>query len=960
MKHSDEIKHLIPDDTLCLSATTDSSGKITSIESIPIKEASDLNEIGANIIMNTVLTKSYGIDIVELASDFVESTQNALILLSPVLKACDWDNATIKDNSVSPSVTVPVLDYISNKFKIYNSDIFIDTIYEKLRNAVVSMQYDYRNNYCHVYLDGETNLMINVLAVVIGSNDTFMDIKIGEDQLINIPIDLENFNNTMTFLGNYLVDKGYVDESLRDNFTIGGFYEYLLNPVTGATGSAWDNNIGFNNNGEFKYVHLFVNKIARSDSTRWQPLIIVTKKQIKGDVQFDSSTVSYKSNSVPAYYPHLIDKATNQENMNKEYLAFSSRDMGRYPGSLVYCVDYPMETTSQIWSDGQLLYGCDATYNVYVYASDIGGAGGSVNRLELTSYIKFPVAPNGLIDYEVSTYGLNNQLIEESASLHQPTIDQITAQNLEDNNISLICTGREGLDIYLTLTNVSSVLKPSVMPFDTSSDLKIAAVDPILNVLLNDPNTTTTDFEHTNRADWRALWLTNITLKYNSHLPLNVGMGTVYGLTPELLQDFSKMLWLAEGSNPFDALWDTIEHWGLKNPMDFLVSLKRLPYNLIPNVDYKTVKQGTTDLTYFNYDSTVPLRIGSISPEKSTAANPQPRGYQLISPVHEITFLLKGDNKVRLHDNFTDYEPYVKTMIYLPFVGDREINPAFVMKQDLMVKYRISNITGDFIVTVSSFNEFINDYNTNGAIPPSEQTYTEGAPILKESGNLAVECLLSSQNADVKGVINGITKTISSCLGSYTKSSQSMGSSGINKSSTSNRFNTSSSTNTTGTGLSHTYTSNIGNTKGDYINNFSNDMASKMSQLSSAVDFGGVFSGVVDTGMSLLSGGPVNVNGVSGEDAAWLMVRVPYITLSYNPPIEDMIYYSAFDKTIGQTTQRGLQIKDMTPDYHEIQSVKLEGINCTNQERQMIYNILMAGFYNGKSLKAHSHLNLDE
>ena len=97
------------------------------------------------------------------------------------------------------------------------------------------------------------------------------------------------------------------------------------------------------------------------------------------------------------------------------------------------------------------------------------------------------------------------------------------------------------------------------------------------------------------------------------------------------------------------------------------------------------------------------------------------------------------------------------------------------------------------------------------------------------------------------------------------------------------------------------------------------DVVSKNSNVS----FGGVASGIINTGISLLAGQPVNHNIFQGNDIKYLGLRTPYIMISYNPPIDDMNPGTIYDKTIGHATSHGQQIKEMSGDYHEISSVKL-------------------------------------
>lgn len=924
---------LLPDNTIYFDATIDSTGNIASLDKIPITDAADLVVIGSNLVLNTVLSRCYGIDIAGLVKDFdVTANDPRIVNLSPILKKCDWENATIIDSSTTPSTTYTALQYISNKFKIYSSNAFIDALYKKLTNAVIGMQYDYVNNYTHVHLDGDTNLMINVLAVIIGSNQNFTKVPVGEDttQIVNIPIDLENVNGFFTQVGNILCDLGCIAESKHDNFTIGDYCQFVLTPREEVAINMWTQ--GFNYNGLYRYGHLFVFYNTDAGVRRWSFALIITRCEIQTPVTFtfkDSMTNAYnnrKFNGYLGFIPNLYEVETGIS-QSKNYLLFNG------PLSNIsnnHRIDYEMGANLDPFvtgAGGIIGVNTGETGRTYGIGGDATYGGGSgPDQLELNvspgAYVQIPIA-GGIThsDAEITSPMVNNKYATGGIyRLPAPAIDSATAQNLAANNIGLVCTGKESLDIYFTFENVNPSLFPSNYPFDTRNTLKIGAVNPLLNVLINDPNTDATEFEEFTRGEWYSLWVNGITLKYNENFPTTLGAGLVYYLDKTCLRSVLKDMWDTK-------IGTALKRWSFEGPIDYILYLIQLPYTFIKNVDYQTGPDSKTSNVFFNPDGTIPIAYGNLCPIKGVDDDGDlyygaSSGYYICSPIHEITFTLTGKNKVKLHGDFTDYGPYVKTTIFLPFVGERDIPPEFIMNEDLIVRYRISNLTGDFVVYVASMDLFTTDKNTNGEIPKDEESYLFGAPILVESGNMAIQRSISGKDSDLRGVLNCMSNSISSL----------------------------------GSGI-YSALGNLGATVSSNSKPNPNPAKAKMAERLNYIRGGfGVLAGgagsiasAVGATALQISGAPVNNHSANSSDAKWLMFRVPHITMSYNPPINDCSseFDTEFNKTIGYATSRGITIKNMESDYHELESVKLDGINCTNEEREMIQNILMSGFYNG-------------
>lgn len=153
---------------------------------------------------------------------------------------------------------------------------------------------------------------------------------------------------------------------------------------------------------------------------------------------------------------------------------------------------------------------------------------------------------------------------------------------------------------------------------------------------------------------------------------------TTFKMTKDRLQQLGRFLW---GSNIFD-------NFSLicNNPIENIVSCKSIPLSL-EGVTQKIIL-GNVD-TGVNGDKVsnnfAKQNIGSIA----------------------IT---------EKYHNFLDYAPYTNVIIYLPYVGFKELDTNLVMGKTLSISYTVDIITGGCLCQITSNNVKLYEFNGNMGI----------------------------------------------------------------------------------------------------------------------------------------------------------------------------------------------------------------------------------------------------
>lgn len=153
---------------------------------------------------------------------------------------------------------------------------------------------------------------------------------------------------------------------------------------------------------------------------------------------------------------------------------------------------------------------------------------------------------------------------------------------------------------------------------------------------------------------------------------------TTFKMTKDRLQQLGRFLW---GSNIFD-------NFSLicNNPIENIISCKSIPLSL----------NGTTQkIILGNVDT------GVNGDKVSNNFTKQNIGSILITEKYH---------------NFLDYAPYTNVIIYLPYVGFKELDTNLVMGKTLSIYYTVDIITGGCLCQIKSNNVKLYEFNGNMGI----------------------------------------------------------------------------------------------------------------------------------------------------------------------------------------------------------------------------------------------------
>lgn len=216
--------------------------------------------------------------------------------------------------------------------------------------------------------------------------------------------------------------------------------------------------------------------------------------------------------------------------------------------------------------------------------------------------------------------------------------------------------------------------------------------------------------------------------KDNNTSDVSSGIGvltTTFKMTKDRLQQLGRFLW---GSNIFD-------NFSLicNNPIENIISCKSIPLSL----DGSTQKiiLGNVD-TGVNGDKVsnnfAKQNIGSIA----------------------IT---------EKYHNFLDYAPYTNVIIYLPYVGFKELDTNLVMGKTLSISYTVDIITGGCLCQITSNNVKLYEFNGNMGIDipitASNRAQVEAGYI---SSGIGIASSVASGN-----IVGAVTSLINSAESQY-------------------------------------------------------------------------------------------------------------------------------------------------------------------------------------------------
>lgn len=200
---------------------------------------------------------------------------------------------------------------------------------------------------------------------------------------------------------------------------------------------------------------------------------------------------------------------------------------------------------------------------------------------------------------------------------------------------------------------------------------------------------------------------------------------TTFKMTKDRLKQLGRFLW---GSNIFDNF-----SLVCNNPIENIISCKSIPLSL--NGTTQKIILGNVD-TGVNGDKVsnnfAKQNIGSIA----------------------IT---------EKYHNFLDYAPYTNVIIYLPYVGFKELDTNLVMGKTLSISYTVDIITGGCLCQIKSNNVKLYEFNGNMGIDipitASNRAQVEAGYI---SSGIGIASSVASGN-----IVGAVTSLINSAESQY-------------------------------------------------------------------------------------------------------------------------------------------------------------------------------------------------
>ena len=201
---------------------------------------------------------------------------------------------------------------------------------------------------------------------------------------------------------------------------------------------------------------------------------------------------------------------------------------------------------------------------------------------------------------------------------------------------------------------------------------------------------------------------------------LSSGIGVLtstFHMTKERLVQLGQFLW---GSSIFDE-FSLINN----NPIENIISCKAIPYAI----------SGTTQ----------EITLGNVK----TGVN----GEKISQNFSKQTI---GSVAIAEHyKNFLDYAPYTNVIIYLPYIGFKELDTSLVMGKTLRIEYTLDVITGGCLAQIYvgkiRLYEFTGNIGVDISITASNRAQVEGAYI-----NAGVGVVSSAMSGNLTGAANSI------------------------------------------------------------------------------------------------------------------------------------------------------------------------------------------------------------
>lgn len=201
---------------------------------------------------------------------------------------------------------------------------------------------------------------------------------------------------------------------------------------------------------------------------------------------------------------------------------------------------------------------------------------------------------------------------------------------------------------------------------------------------------------------------------------LSSGIGVLtstFHMTKDRLVQLGQFLWSGSVFDKFSLINN--------NPIENIISCKAIPFAI----------SGTTQ----------EITLGNVATGVNGDKISQNFSKQTIGTV-TITGYYKS---------FLDYAPYTNVIIYLPYIGFKELDTSLVMGKTLRIEYTLDVITGGCLAQIYVGNirlyEFTGNIGVDISITASNRAQVEGAYI-----NAGVGVVSSAMSGNVTGAVNSI------------------------------------------------------------------------------------------------------------------------------------------------------------------------------------------------------------
>lgn len=359
---------------------------------------------------------------------------------------------------------------------------------------------------------------------------------------------------------------------------------------------------------------------------------------------------------------------------------------------------------------------------------------------------------------------------------------------------------------------------------------------------------------------------------------ISTGFVNLYAPSIQNLKSFSDYMWSSIISV------DTIKR-AIQNPMSAIISLHLIPGAV---TGPSTIVGDDEEVWFAGFSSGVRM----------------PKFTQQYFDVNFGTI-----NLAEYYGSALDYNPYTKINIYLPYIGDQELNTDEIMRTTIGLQYRIDILTGNCVATITSNASIMYQFNGNCAsyLPISSADYSRviSGTLGAAGAVLAIGGLVSGGAGLIAGGM--ATQHMSGAMSQVRQGLTGMGT--LRKFANAER-------------------------------KFSNAMGGVMS---TALDYAGNLAGSgLGSGLANVMGGKMSTyhSSALNGNAGLLASGTPYLTIIR--PRQSLA--RDYNKVAGYPTNVTYTLSELS-GFVKVAGVQVTGIPGTTREIELIYRALKSGVY---------------